>query len=338
MIKIETGRKVRPQKVVLYGPEGVGKSSLAEDLPVPIFVDVERGTDHLDVDRIQCDTIGDVREAIAHLLKNPGHYKTVVIDTIDWVERRLSQDICKNNNVESIEDVGGGYGKGYTRLAEELMELLTLFDRLRTKGLHVVLLAHAKMVRVEDPETVGAYDRYELKMEKKGAALVKEWADALLFANFKTKIVTEKGKQVGKGQGGEERVIYCTRHAARDAKNRHHMPDRVDMPKVNPARHLAVIFNPSPESTKAPEQAPPTTPPTVEETKTKEEEESFEIAVARCGGPERVLAFLIHRKVITESGATIADVPEDYRARVLRDADAFVSAVEAFHNAKEGEK
>lgn len=337
-IKIESGRRARPQKVVIYGPEGVGKSTLAQHLPAPIFIDAERGTDHLDVDRIQCDTIGDVRAAVSHLLANPGHYKTAVIDTVDWVERRLSQDLCKNENAGSIEDVGGGYGKGYTKLAEHMMDLLALFDRLRSKGMHVVLLAHAKLSRVEDPEAVGSYDRFELKMEKKGAALVKEWADALLFLNFRTKVVTEKGKSVGKGQGGEERTIYTTRHAARDAKNRHGLPDRLDVPRSNPAQFLAPIFNGD-----APAPAPAQAPAAEESAGEPETEpqgagvlDAMEIMVAQAGGPDRVLSFLKSRKVIANTpGVTLADIPADYAARVLSKPDAFVKAVDEFH-AKEG--
>ena len=88
------------------------------------------------------------------------------------------------------------------------------------RGVHVVLTAHAMMRKFEQPDEMGAYDRWELKLQKKTSALVKEWSDLLLFANYKTLSVAtdEKGKKF-KAQGGR-RVIYTSHHPCWDAKNR----------------------------------------------------------------------------------------------------------------------
>lgn len=326
-IQIIKGKQARPQKVVIYGVEGVGKTKLASTLPAPVFIDVERGTDQLDVDRLRANTIGDVREALGYLMKNPGDYKTIVVDTIDWVERRLMQDLCIRDNVETIVEVGGGYGKGYDRLAEDLMELLGLLDKVRAKGFHIVLLAHAKISRFQDPEQSADYDRYSLKMEKKCEALVKEWCDELYFANFVTRVVVEKGKSTGKGTGQDERVIYTRRHAARDAKTREAIPVKIKLPDGVFPKELKPVFYQE-ESAGAAEDTPA---PTKEEVKAKSDRDDLDMVVARCGGEDRVNAFLVSKQEIEPGESVWTDLDDSYKARVIKNPDTFVKAVEDYH-------
>lgn len=332
-IKVIKGKQHRPQKVVFYGVEGVGKTKFASTLPAPIFLDAERGTDQLDVDRIRVDTIADVREAIGYLMKNPGDFKTIVVDTIDWVERRLMQDLCIRDNVETIVEVGGGYGKGYDRLAEDLMELLGLFDKARSKGFHIVLLAHAKITRFQDPEQMADYDRYNLKMEKKCEALVKEWCDALLFANFVTRVVVENSKATkGKGTGQDERVIYTKRHPARDAKHRHGLPAKIKLPDGVFPKELGAIFSPPDAPAETKEEEPPAT---AEDTKAKSQHEELDFVVARCGGEDRLNAFLTHKGELEQGQSLWTDLSKSYQSRILANPDAFVKAVEDYHGKKE---
>ena len=243
MLKISKGKQVRAQKVVIYGPEGVGKSTLSSDLPSPLFLDAEGGTDHLDCERVIANKMSDITNAVNSLQLDTQKYKTLILDTVDWVEKKMSSELCAKHNVDSIEKVEGGYGKGYTMLEESMMKFLSSLDRLREKGMHVVLLAHSKVQRHEDPELASSYDRYQLKLEKKTSALVKEWADALLFFNFVTKVTDRAGTMGSKrGVGGKERVLHTERTAAFDAKNRHNLHGAIKVPSENPASEISVIF------------------------------------------------------------------------------------------------
>lgn len=204
-------------KVVVYGPEGIGKSTFASQFPSPLFIDTEGSTRHMDVARTPKPTswpmlLGLVDEVI----RDPSLCRTLVVDTMDWAELMCTQNVCDKYQKKSIEEFG--YGKGYTYLSEEFGRLLNQLSEVVERGVHVVVTAHAKMRKFEQPDELGAYDRWEMKLSAKNAPLVKEWADMVLFASYKTYAVkTESGKV--KGQGGERRM-YTAHHPCWDAKNR----------------------------------------------------------------------------------------------------------------------
>ena len=224
-LAIRRGKIARPQKVVAYGPEGVGKSTLASQTPEPVFLDTEGGTHHLDVVRIDsASTWEQITAAVAALARGAHEFKTLVIDTADWLEKRLIEHLCRKHNKDSIEDFG--YGKGWVILGEEFAKFLGSLDDLLAKGMHVLFLAHSQVRKFEAPDQAGSYDRFELKLSKQVAPLLKEWADVVLFGNFVTR-VAEKDNGKHRGVGGKERVLFANHTAAFDAKNRHGLPDKL---------------------------------------------------------------------------------------------------------------
>ncbi|MDO5785685.1 MAG: ATP-binding protein [Eubacteriales bacterium] len=223
-MKITYGRIHSAQKVVIYGPEGIGKSTFASRFPDPVFIDTEGGTKLLDVARLPApQSWQDILDEVNYVANNPGCCKTLVIDTADWAEQQAVSAICQRAKKSGIEDFG--YGKGYTYVAEEFQSLLRQLDKLIDRGINVVVTAHAKMRKFEQPDEMGAYDRWELKLSKQSAPLLKEWADMVLFANYKTYTVRTDEKKV-KAQGGE-RTMYTSHHPCWDAKNRHGLSQEV---------------------------------------------------------------------------------------------------------------
>jgi len=305
-----TGRIARPQKAVLYGPEGVGKSTLASRFPQPVFLDTEGGTHHLEVVRFP-DVVSweDVTRAVAQLATEAHEFKTLVIDTADWLEKRLAEHICRKANKESIEDFG--YGKGYVILAEEFAKFLASLDVLLKRGMHVVFLAHSTVRKFESPDQAGGYDRFELKLSKQVAPLLKEWTDLILFGNYVTKLAeNESGKK--RGVGGRERTLFTTHTAAWDAKNRHGLEEK--LPFTFDA--IASVFGG--EATAA---LP--TPPASEKSTGEKLAELFH------GREDDVKEFLLARGVISVA-RDATDIPEDYAARVLGNPERFFQAVEQF--------
>ena len=225
-LKIERGKKQMPARVVIYGPEGIGKSTLASEFPAPVVLDTEDGTHHLDVARVQVGSWDELRAAVAEIGSRKGDFRTVVIDSADWAERLLVESVCQENRKKSIEDFG--YGKGWTHVAEGFGRLLTACDALVAVGLHVVFVAHSTVKRVSPPDLSDGYDRYELKLSKQTAPLLKEWADALLFVNFKTNTVEGSDGRT-KAIGGKKRVVHAERAAAWDAKNRYGLGEEIAM-------------------------------------------------------------------------------------------------------------
>ncbi len=232
-MNINRGLKLLPSKVVVYGPEGIGKTTFISQFPDPLFCDVEGGSGHLDVNRTDVPTswemlLGIVREVIA----NPSVCRTFCIDTADWAERMCIKQVCDKHNQQGIETFG--YGKGYVYVYEAFGSLLDLLSELPSRGVIPVLTAHAQLQKVEQPDEMGSYDHYTLKLSKKTgknvADMVKEWADLLLFANYKTFVVNVDGLGAAKGKNkaqGGKRVMYTSHTPSWDAKNRCGLPDEL---------------------------------------------------------------------------------------------------------------
>jgi hypothetical protein len=314
-LAIRRGKIPRPQKAVIYGPEGVGKSTLASQTPEPVFLDTEGGTHHLDVIRLDsAATWEEITAAVAQLAKADHPFKTLVIDTADWLEKRLAEHLCRKANKDSIEDFG--YGKGWVLLGEEFARFLSSLDALLARGMHVVFLAHSTVKKFEAPDQAGSYDRFELKLSKQNAPLLKEWADVVLFANYVTRIA-EKDNGKTRAVGGKERMLFANHAAAYDAKNRHGLPDKLPFSLESLAPVFGVVVNSARAETTVP------APSLADRLK-----EAF-------GAREvEVLPFLIDRQQI-KAGESWDAVPKEYAERVLNAPERFLQAVGEFHKAQE---
>lgn len=229
-MKIIKGKIPHAKKITIYGSEGIGKSTFASRFPEPIFIDTEGSTKEMDVSRFEKPTSWTMLlEQIKYTKEHPDICKTLVVDTIDWAEQMCVEHICSKHRKDGLESFG--YGSGYIYVREEFGRFLNSLEEIVERGVNVVLIAHAQLRKFEQPDEMGAYDRWELKLGKKTASqispLVKEWSDALLFANYKTYSVAtdDKGKK-HKAQGGT-RVMYTAHHPCWDAKNRYGLPEEV---------------------------------------------------------------------------------------------------------------
>lgn len=221
-LNITRGKIAKAQKVVIYGPEGIGKTTFASQFPDPLFIDTEGGTNQLDVARIDpAPKSWNELLGIIDAVKVERPCATLVLDTADWAEMLCINHLCIKNKWDSIETPG--YGAGYTAIKEEFGKLLNKLSDLVEIGINVVFTAHAITRRFDRPDEASSYDRWELKLQRKTAPLVKEWADVLLFANYK--IIVENvdagmNQKKGKARGGK-RVMYAEHNPCWDAKNRY---------------------------------------------------------------------------------------------------------------------
>ena len=226
---ISTGIQHGPQKIVVYGPEGIGKSSFAAEFPDPLFIDTEGSTKLLDVKRLpRPETWSVLNQMIDEVVKHPEICRTLVIDTVDWAERLCSEYVCEKGHKQSIEEFG--YGKGYVLIKEEFGRLMDKLNAVIDAGVNVVLTAHCILRKFERPDESGAYDRWELKLGNKAgsqiSALIKEWSDMLLFVNYKEHVIEDPTTKKKKAHGGE-RVMYTMHRPAFDAKNRHGLKEEL---------------------------------------------------------------------------------------------------------------
>ncbi len=259
-MQITRGIQPGAQKVVLYGPEGIGKSTFASKFPEPVFIDTEGSTRHMDVARLPKPSSWTMLlEDARYIRDTPSVCKTLIIDTMDWAEALCTQHVCDTAQKKGVEDFG--YGKGYVYVAEEFGKLLNLLDEIIDRGINVLGTAHAKMRKFEQPEETGAYDRWEMKMSKNVAPLVKEWSDALLFANYKILTVRSgEDKKTVKAQGGR-RTMYTAHHPCWDAKNRWGLPEEVEFDYSAIAPYIYIGGG---AASGTPEPAVPAAPPVEE--------------------------------------------------------------------------
>lgn len=225
-LKIVRGPQKSAVRVAIYGPEGIGKTTLAAEFPAPLVLDTEDGTKHLDVARVVCEDWRTATLAVSELAIDSQGFQTLVIDSADWLEKLLVESMLKSSNgKKSIEDFG--FGKGYVLLAEHFGRFLESCDKLIAAGINVVFVAHCQVKRTSPPDQTDGYDRFELKLTKQVGPLLKEWVDALIFSNYKTKLV--EGSDGRTKAVGSDRVMHAERSAAWDGKNRFGLPNEMPM-------------------------------------------------------------------------------------------------------------
>lgn len=224
----KTGQEVTPPKILLYGVEGIGKTTFGADAPKALFMRTEEGLDYIEADAMPLVTSwNDVRDQVNFLKTEDHGYKTLVVDSVDWLERHLFDDVAKSQGKQHIEDIG--YGKGFLTAAEQFQGLLNQFSRLhRDKKMSIILLAHAQIERFNDPAGE-SYDRYSPALAKKVSAVAREWADDVLFANFKTVKKTADKNGERRIAAMAERVIYASDRPSHIAKTRSGIPEEIDL-------------------------------------------------------------------------------------------------------------
>lgn len=231
---IRKGPSEKPPRIVLIGVEGVGKSTAGSQMEAPIFLCAEDGLVGPQFAETPSYSAPTWADAMSFLdwLREPGHgFKSIVVDSADWAESLLFRFVCERDGKSSIEDYG--YGKGYVVAAEEFRRFLSKLDELNKLGMSVLILTHSQIKAFNNP-TGENYDRYEPKLAKQIAGMIKEWADAVLFARFEVFTEKARGAMKAKAFGGDNRVVHTTHSAGWDAKNRYGLPDvmPLDMPSI----------------------------------------------------------------------------------------------------------
>ena len=233
-MKIVKGIVPTPRRIMLYGEHGVGKGTWASKAPGAFFLDIEGGLNDIDCERTE--KLGSARavsEAVTWLIHNEHDYKTLVVDTVDWLEQLIHKQIVSdeaNPKIKSIADIG--YGKGYSRAVPIWNWFLNQFEQLRSqKKMAIILLSHAKVERYESPESE-SYDRYSPDLHKSSSSMIQEWCDEVLFAS--TRVYTKKqdegfNRSRNVAVGGKERYIRTSESASSIAKNRLNLPPELPL-------------------------------------------------------------------------------------------------------------
>jgi len=217
-----------PQKILIYGVQGIGKNTFASTFKAPVLLQIEDGSAALDIPAFPLAIRFQDVINIIQALHGEHQYKTLIIDTADWLEPLLWAACCEHHGKDSIESFG--YGKGYIEVDRWWRHVMTGLDSLRhTKGMDIVALAHSEIKRVEPPDS-DPYDTYQLKMQKRAFALWAEWSDMTLFLNYKIQIHKTKtgiNEERTRATGSGDRAIYTSERPAWKAKSRWPLPDEI---------------------------------------------------------------------------------------------------------------
>jgi len=233
-LKVTKGQSLSPPRILIYGPPGVGKTTFAAGAGDGcIFIPTEEGADVVGVDRFDLATsVDDVMSNVDQLLNEKHDYSVVALDSLDWFEALAWDKACKDAAVASIEEIGGGYGKGYLAALAYHRALLGKLTRLRReRKMACVFLAHSQVKRFEDP-TTESFDRFEIKLHKRASDLFTEYVDLVGFANVRmtTKETTSNfGQKKIKAVGSGERVLRCASRPNFVAKTRYPIPDELPL-------------------------------------------------------------------------------------------------------------
>lgn len=217
----------KPPRIVVHGIHGVGKSFFASQAPDPIFLITEDGLTNIDVDHFPLATnLTQVWEYMQAIIDNEHRFQTFVVDTLDWLEKLIFEQVCKDKGVKSPEDIG--YGKAYVFAMEYWQKFINGLNVLRDRGMAIVLLAHNE-IKTFTPPDMESYDRYQIKLHRHAATLIEEWADLVLFANFRTVVTKSKNENTKRAIGSGERVLLSANRPAWRAKSRYPIPEELPL-------------------------------------------------------------------------------------------------------------
>jgi len=243
-MQIIKGKQPGPRRILLYGRHGLGKSTWASQAPRPLFVNLEDGIADIDCEQTaHLTTFAEVMDCLVWISENDNPYKTVVIDTADWLERRIAERVCESKDVKALAEID--YGKGYEVAVEKWQTVLRWLDQIRAKGKSIILLAHSQVVKHSPPGSE-TYDRYEPAIDKRSSRLIQEWCDEVLFAT--TRVLTRKedagfGKKRNIVLENDERIVLTTDTSAAAAKNRLGLPPELPLDFAAYAAHIKTNIN-----------------------------------------------------------------------------------------------
>ena len=253
--ELTSGIQQKPIRAVLYGPEGIGKTTFAADFLKArsgALIDTESGSAYVDVMRYPVPSSWDELLAMVKDATMSKSIHAIGIDTLDRAELLCADALCKSQGWQSLESPK--YGAGYRYCWSKFNDLLSALNQAIQAGKDVICIAHAIMRKFEQPDQMGAYDRWELKLQNSPkcsiSAAVKEWSDLLLFANYETIVLTSADGKTKKAAGGKKRVMYTSHHPCWDAKNRFSLPEKMDFSFSS----IAGLFIPSETGLESPQK------------------------------------------------------------------------------------
>lgn len=223
------GRQARPRRILVYGENGVGKSTFAAQFPTPVFLNIEDGIADLDVDKThKLNTFPEFAGEISWLIANDTEHQTIIIDTIDWLETLICTDVASNAGKATVEEIA--FGKGYPLVEKAWHFVINSLTRLWGQGRNIIFTCHASVKKFEDPN-VSTYSYWSPQLKEKCSGCIAQWCDEVFFARTVVHVIQKEegfNKTRNMAIGGVDRVMVTVETASQVAKNRLGLP--MEMP------------------------------------------------------------------------------------------------------------
>lgn len=249
--KLKSSTSTAPPITLIYGVDGIGKTSLAAEWPSPIYAPTEGQKTPAGIDIPSTDIISswdDIESLFNELLEGGHDFKTVIIDSVGGIAPFVEGVTAARIGSATVDDNSKGspaaFGNGYKESEVEWGIFMSGCEALSQAGMAVVLLGHPEIKRFDDPVN-DPYDRYILKLNKRAGPLVREKCDIVAFLNYRVSLKTKEvgvKKEVTHAEGGKERQIHLSRGAGFDAKNRYSMPDAITYKQGEGYSKLSAFF------------------------------------------------------------------------------------------------
>jgi hypothetical protein len=233
MMKISPTTAGNSPIVLIYGPEGRGKTTLASKFPKPLGLLLERGLPRgVTVDAVEeIKSYSDVISALSELIKDAHGYETLVIDTLDALEPLLLSHVCSENKWRNIE--APSYGKGWLIADDEWRHLLRGLTALRDRQhMTILLIAHSTIERVDDPRAP-TFTCYMPKLHKRARHLVLDACDLVGFLAEDLRTVSDDSgfnRERVRATSSRQRFLFVEGCPAFTAKNRYAMEPKIAIP------------------------------------------------------------------------------------------------------------
>ncbi len=230
---VKTGTEEKPRRILEYGTPGIGKSTWAAQAPGVIFLQTEDGLGEIDCAKFPlCTDFKSVLEILETLYNEKHDYQTIAIDSLDWLERLIHANFCKNNHIRELQHIGElDYSKGYELCLVQWRQVLDRLAALHEhKNMMIILVSHSRIEKFNNPHE-DSYDRYVPRLHKWASVIVQEWVDEILFAYYDMETTNDDetfGKARTRGTGQGKRILYTQERPAHIAKNRLNMPPQID--------------------------------------------------------------------------------------------------------------
>jgi len=225
MMKIIKGKMDLPQKVFLYGKQGVGKTTFAATIPNILLIDVEGSSQEIDCSRVLPESSAAVINILKEMQKDAQGFANICIDSADSLDQMMIEDICRTGGKETINDFG--FGKGQLMLEAKWMEVIRYFDSLKKIGFGILLIGHHQIVRVEDPR-FDTYDTIQMNVSKRIVPLLRDRFDSILFCDWEKEQVKQKNGR-STMLDSDKRIVYTTHSESFEVKSRKTLPPIVPL-------------------------------------------------------------------------------------------------------------